>query len=213
MVYSSAQRRAYYLRRREYHLQYSKDYVNKHREKYLEYYREYGNMKREFLRQFEYRIPEPERVPKLELHELPELKSKPITVKNIKIKKMKTKEPKEKGLCTICNCKFKGSYKQHIATTKHVINSQSAKSKELKDIKKNIMSSDSIKYFEMFRLEDLKDALMDLGHYEVEAMSKEELYAYIITLINADDVEEVSEEESNDEVDYHGVVFKCAYSE
>jgi hypothetical protein len=169
-------------------------------------------MKRDFMKQFEYKEPvepEPEPTPKVK-------KSKPISIPKPKVSikdMMPPKEPKVKGLCTICNIKFKGSHKQHIATTKHVINQQSFKSKELKTIKENIMTSDNIKYFEMFDLDDLKEALMDLGHYEVESMTKEELYAYIITLINADDVEEVTDEESEDEVDYHGVVFKCPYSE
>jgi hypothetical protein len=212
MTYTSAERHAYYLSNKEHFLQTTRDYVNKHKDKYLNYYRDYSKMKREFLKQFEYKPvepePEPEPTPKVK-------KSKPIPVPKVSIKDMKPpKVPKEKGLCTICNLKYKGSYKQHVATTKHVINSQSAKSKELKTIKENIMTSDSIKYFEMFNLEDLKEALVMLGHYEVEAMSKEELYAYIITLINADDVEEVTDDESSeDEVDYHGVVFKCAYSE
>jgi len=86
------------------------------------------------------------------------------------------------------------------------------KTKELKTIRQNIMTSSNIKYFEMFNLDDLKEALVNLGHYEVESMAKEELYAYIITLINADDIQETSEE-SEEEVDYHGVVFKCSYSE
>lgn len=214
MDYPPNKRRQYYLKRKEYHLAYSRDYVNKHKDKYLNYYRDYSKMKREFLKQFEYKPvepePEPEPTPKVK-------KSKPIPVpkQKVSIKDMKPpKVPKEKGLCTICNLKYKGSYKQHVATTKHVINSQSAKSKELKTIKENIMTSDSIKYFEMFNLEDLKEALVMLGHYEVEDMSKEELYAYIITLINADDIAEVTDEESSeDEVDYHGVVFKCSYSE
>ena len=165
-------------------------------------------MKRDFMKQFEYKSPEVVIEPK---------KSNPITVPIPipKIKEVKSaKEPKVKGLCTICNLKFKGSYKQHVATTKHVINQQSVRSKELKSIKENIMTSTNIKYFEMFNLDDLKEALVSLGHYEVESMTKEELYAYIITLINADDVEEVTDEESeDDEVDYHGVVFKCSYSE
>lgn len=208
MTYTSLERRAYYLKRREYHLEYTRNYVNRHKEKYLEYYRNYCQMKRDFMKQFVYKEPEPEPV------EEP-VKSKPIPVPKISIKEAKPpKEPKVKGLCTICNIKFKGSYKQHIATTKHVINQQSVRSKELKTIKENIMTSNNIKYFEMFNLDDLKEALVNLGHYEVETMSKEELYAYIITLINADDVEETSEEDSaEDEVDYHGVIFKCAYSE
>jgi hypothetical protein len=212
MTYTSAERHAYYLSNKEHFLQTTRDYVNKHKDKYLNYYRDYNKMKREFLKQFEYKPvepePEPEPTPKVK-------KSKPIPVPKVSIKDMKPhKIPKEKGLCTICNLKYKGSYKQHVATTKHVINSQSAKSKELKTIKENIMTSDSIKYFEMFNLEDLKEALVMLGHYEVESMSKEELYAYIITLINADDIAEVTDEESSeDEVDYHGIMYKCSYSE
>jgi hypothetical protein len=210
MEYPPNKRRAYYLKRKEYHLAYSRNYVKEHSEKYLKYYRDYSKMKRDFMKQFEYKPVEPEPEPKVK-------KSNPIPIPKPKVSikdMMPPKVPKEKGLCTICNIKFKGSHKQHIATTKHVINQQSFKSKELKTIKENIMTSDSIKYFEMFDLDDLKEALVSLGHYEVESMTKEELYAYIITLINADDVEEVSEEESSeDEVDYHGVIFKCAYSE
>ena len=208
MEYPPNKRRAYYLKRKEYHLAYSRNYVKAHRDNYLEYYKAYGKMKRDFMKQFEYKEPDPE--PVIEVK-----KSKPIPIPKLSITETKPpKEPKVKGLCTICNLKFKGSYKQHIATTKHVINQQSVRSKELKTIKTNIMTSDSIKYFEMFDLDDLKEALVSLGHYEVESMTKEELYAYIITLINADDVEEVTDEESEDhEVDYHGVVFKCSYSE
>jgi hypothetical protein len=204
MTYTSEERRAYYLKNKQYHLDYSKRYVNEHKEKYVEYYRTYRKMKRDFIKQFEYKAPEQAPEPK---------KSKPIAVPNFSIKDIKPpKEPKVKGLCTICNIKFKGSHKQHIATTKHVINEQSVRSKELKTIKNNIMTSSNIKYFEMFNLDDLKEALVNLGHYEVESMSKEELYAYIITLINADDIQETSEE-SDEEVDYHGIVFKCSYSE
>jgi len=207
MEYPPNKRRAYYLKRKEYHLAYSRNYVKAHRDNYLEYYKAYGKMKRDFMKQFEYKEPDPE--PVIEVK-----KSKPIPIPKLSITETKPpKEPKVKGLCTICNLKFKGSYKQHIATTKHVINQQSVRSKELKTIKENIMTSDNIKYFEMFNLDDLKEALVSLGHYEVESMTKEELYAYIITLINADDVEEVTDEESEDEVDYHGVVFKCPYSE
>ena len=208
MEYPPNKRRAYYLKRKQYHLDYSKDYVNKHKDNYLNYYRCYHKMKRDFMKQFEYKAPEPE--PVIEVK-----KSKPIPIPKLSITESKpAKEPKVKGLCTICNLKFKGSYKQHVATTKHVINQQSVRSKELKSIKENIMTSDNIKYFEMFNLDDLKEALVSLGHYEVESMNKEELYAYIITLINADDVEEVTDEESeDDEVNYHGVVFKCSYSE
>lgn len=220
MEYPPNKRRAYYLKNKQYHLDYSKNYVKEHRDKYIQYYKAYSKMKRDFMKQFEYKAPEPVievkkskpiPVPKISITE-----SKPIPVPKFSITDTKPpKEPKVKGLCTICNLKFKGSYKQHVATTKHVINQQSVRSKELKNIKTNIMSADSIKYFEMFNLDDLKEALVNLGHYEVESMTKEELYAYIITLINADDVEEVSEEESSDEgdVDYHGVVFKCSYSE
>jgi hypothetical protein len=137
-----------------------------------------------------------------------EVKSNPIIKSKPELKVKKAAKPK--GLCDVCNDKYKGSFKQHILTTKHLINEQVNHSKNLKSIKYNIMTSTSIKYFDMFTIKDLKEALVLLGHEEVEDMNKEELYAYIITLINADDIEDdSSEEESEDE----GLVFKCAYSE
>lgn len=184
MVYSSEKRRAYYLSHKEHHLSYSKDYVQRNKEKYIKYYKEYNAMKSELAKKLKYKDTEQS--------------TKPIPVLS--------KEKKVKGLCVICNDNYKGSFKQHVLTTKHLINEQVNHSKNLKTIKNNIITSTSIKYFEMFSIKDLKEALVLLGHEEVEDMTKEELYVYIITLINADDS---SEEDSEDE----GIMFKCSYSE
>ena len=54
MTYTSEQRRAYYLSKREQHLQYSREYVNSHKDKYLAYYKAYSKMKREFYKVFVY---------------------------------------------------------------------------------------------------------------------------------------------------------------
>jgi len=187
MVYSSEKRRAYYLSHKEHHLNYSKGYVERNREKYIQYYKQYNAMKSQLAKKLKYKDGQPITKPKLEI-----------------------KPKKAKGLCEICNDNYKGSFKQHILTTKHLINEQVNHSKNLKSIKYNIMTSTSIKYFDMFTIKDLKEALVLLGHEEVEDMNKEELYAYIITLINADDIEDDSSEEESEDED---LVFKCAYSE
>lgn len=200
MVYSSERRRAYYLSHKEHHLKYSKEYVNRNREKYVEYYKEYNKMKSELAKRLKYK----------EAQESVAIGSTPIKIP----KPVLTKGKKPKGICDVCCGPFKGSFKQHTLTTKHLINEQTIRSNKLKDIKNNIMTSNNIKYFQMFSVEDLKEALVMLGHTEVEDMDKDELYAYIITLINADDIEDDStEEDTEDEVDYHGLVFKCVYSE
>jgi len=187
MVYNREKRRAYYLSHKEHHLSYSKEYVQRNKEKYIQYYKEYNAMKSELAKKLKYK------------DGVPTTKPKPIS-----------KEKNSKGTCDICNGAVKGSFKQHILTSKHLINQQTQLSNRLKTIKNNLMTSNNIKYFEMFSIKDLKEALVLLGHEEVEGMIKEELYAYIITLINADDIEDDStEEESEDE----GLVFKCAYSE
>jgi hypothetical protein len=202
MTYKKEERHAYYIRNRDKFLEYSRRYTLEHKGKYITYYKEYNRMMRELEFSLVYKDDDEKNVltPK----------------KNQKIKPAK-KEPKPKDRCDVCETNFKGSYKQHLVTARHLINEQSIRSKLLKSIKNNIMTSTNIKYMEMFSLKDLKEALVQLGHQEVEAMEKEELYAYIIALINA---EELSEDETNssgsssdEEVDYHGLVFKCAYSE
>jgi hypothetical protein len=126
MTYTSEQRRAYYLSKREQHLQYSREYVNSHKDKYLAYYKAYSKMKREFYKVFVYT--EPDAVEAVANTELPKA---PSRTKKFKIKELK--EPKVKGFCSACECKFKGSYNQHIATTKHIICEQSVRSKELRE--------------------------------------------------------------------------------
>lgn len=123
MTYTSEERRAYYLSKREYHLQYSKEYVKSHKDKYLAYYKAYSQMKREFYKTFTYTEPEPEEAVK----ELPKASSR-----TPKFKVKEVKEVKVKGFCVPCECNFKGSYKQHMATTKHIISEQSMRSKELR---------------------------------------------------------------------------------
>ena len=201
MTYNKEERHAYYIRNRDKFLEYSRRYTLEHKEKYITYYKEYNRMMRE-----------------LEAT-LIKTDNKENVVPKIKEKmKLPKKEAKPKDRCDVCDTNFKGSYKQHLLTAKHLINEQSIRSKLLKSIKNNIMSAANIKYMEMFSLKDLKEALVGLGHPEVEAMEKDELYAYIITLINT---EEVSDTESEDEtssgeeeeIDYHGLIFKCVYSE
>ncbi len=202
MTYNKEERHAYYISKRDKFLEYSRRYTLEHKEKYITYYKEYNRMMRELEASLLKKDGVTENVLKSKIKE--------------KIKPPK-KEPKPRDRCDVCETNFKGSYKQHLITAKHLINEQSIRSKLLKSIKNNIMTSTNIKYMEMFSLKDLKEALVQLGHQEVEAMEKEELYAYIIALINA---EELSEDETNssgsssdEEIDYHGLVFKCAYSE
>jgi hypothetical protein len=198
MTYNKEERHAYYISKRDKFLEYSRRYTLEHKEKYITYYKEYNRMMRELEASL--------------LQKDGDTKTVLIPKKNQKIKPPK-KEAKPRDRCDVCETNFKGSYKQHLVTARHLINEQSIRSKLLKSIKNNIMTSANIKYLEMFSLKDLKEALVQLGHHEVEAMEKEELYAYIIALINAEELSESEDDSSDEEIDYHGLVFKCAYSE
>ena len=64
MTYTPEERHAYYIRRREYHLNYSKEFVKRHRDKYIAYYKEYNHMKSELVKMLSYKDTEPSVKPK-----------------------------------------------------------------------------------------------------------------------------------------------------
>lgn len=125
MTYTSSERRAYYLRNREKHLAYSKEYVKQHAEKYLEYYRQYN-------------ITHSKRVT-LPTMEEQEEELKDFYVINIEGKKMEVETPSKKvtkkknnkycDICDIAICSSDG----HMKSQYHIIRAQSHLSKQLRD--------------------------------------------------------------------------------